>query len=103
LKNPTNLESGDSSASSSVAHLRTSNSTPAIGGGDPSLAPAPPQPPTGIGPDIHSTGAGPAAGLPSGLLEPTYEVFDPLNWMLDGLIEFPYSYNAMHGLEQGVA
>jgi hypothetical protein len=36
-------------------------------------------------------------------LEPTYEVFDPLNWMLDGLIEFPYSYNAMHGLEQGVA
>jgi hypothetical protein len=47
----------------------------------------------------------PNAGLPSsGLMgglgyESTYEVFDPLNWMLDGLVDFPYSYNAVNGLE----
>lgn len=23
--------------------------------------------------------------------ESNYEVWDPLNWMLDGLVEFPYS------------
>jgi len=28
-----------------------------------------------------------------------YEVFDPLNWMLDGLVDFPYSYAAIQGLE----
>jgi len=26
-----------------------------------------------------------------------YEVFDPLNWMLDGLVDLPY---ALQGLEQ---
>jgi len=26
-----------------------------------------------------------------GFGESNYEVFDPLNWMLDGLVEFPYS------------
>ena len=31
--------------------------------------------------------------------ESNYEVFDPLNWMLDGLVDFPYSYNAVQGLE----
>jgi hypothetical protein len=29
----------------------------------------------------------------------SYEVFDPLNWMLDGLVDFPYDYNAIHGLQ----
>lgn len=88
-----------------MAPGRTSNSTPAVGGGDPSLAPAPPPPPTGIGSgDAHtsmpSVGVG---GLDGGDLETTnYEVFDPLNWMLDGLIEFPYSYGSMAGIEQGV-
>ncbi len=28
---------------------------------------------------------------PDGYGESNYEVFDPLNWMLDGLVEFPYS------------
>ena len=28
---------------------------------------------------------------PDGFGESNYEVFDPLNWMLDGLVEFPYS------------
>ena len=32
--------------------------------------------------------------------ESNYEVFDPLNWMLDGLVDFPYSFTAMQGLEQ---
>jgi hypothetical protein len=47
----------------------------------------------------------PSNGLPSGMMtgmaynESNYEVFDPLNWMLDGLVDFPYSYNAVQGLE----
>ncbi len=36
--------------------------------------------------------------------ETNYEVFDPLNWMLDGLVDFPYSFAAAQGLEaQGMA
>lgn len=31
--------------------------------------------------------------------ESNYEVFDPLNWMLDGLVDFPYSYAAVQGPE----
>lgn len=31
--------------------------------------------------------------------ESNYEVFDPLNWMLDGLVEFPYSYTSVQSLE----
>lgn len=49
----------------------------------------------------------PNHGLPSqsllsgnvGYNESNYEVFDPLNWMLDGLVDFPYSYAAVQGLE----
>ena len=49
----------------------------------------------------------PNHGLPSqsmlsgnvGYSESNYEVFDPLNWMLDGLVDFPYSYAAVQGLE----
>lgn len=29
----------------------------------------------------------------------SYEVFDPLNWMLDGLVDFPYNYEAIQGLQ----
>lgn len=43
----------------------------------------------------------PSAGLGLGYGESNYEVFDPLTWMLDGLVEFPYSYPAMQGLEAG--
>lgn len=36
--------------------------------------------------------------------ESNYEVFDPLNWMLDGFVDFPYSLTAVQGLEaQGIA
>jgi len=42
----------------------------------------------------------PSSAMMSGLgYESNYEVFDPLNWMLDGLVDFPYSYNAVSGLE----
>jgi len=33
-----------------------------------------------------------------GYTESNYEVFDPLNWMLDGLVDFPYSYSAINSL-----
>ncbi|EEP76881.1 hypothetical protein UREG_01730 [Uncinocarpus reesii 1704] len=105
LKNPTNPDSGPDSSSSSVSHLRTSTSTPGVlANSDPSLAPAPPPPSTGIGNISSSTGGNLAGmgGLPSGLLEPTYEVFDPLNWILDGLVDFPYSYNSVGVEAQGV-
>lgn len=36
----------------------------------------------------------------TGYGEANYEVFDPLNWMLDGLVDFPYSFTATQGLEQ---
>jgi hypothetical protein len=58
---------------------------------------------------VASTGAiTPNNGLPPssmmssgsvGYGESNYEVFDPLNWMLDGLVDFPYSYAAVQGLE----
>ena len=35
--------------------------------------------------------------------EPNYEVFDPLNWMLDGLLEFPYSIPGMPEMEVGMS
>jgi len=48
----------------------------------------------------------PNNGMPSNMMsggvgysESNYEVFDPLNWMLDGLVDFPYSYAAIQGLE----
>lgn len=111
LKNPTNPDSTESSASSSVgpSAFNTSTSTPAISntGTDPSLAPAPPPPTTGIGSGIGLSSTTTTSGgvnmnsLPSGLMELNYEVFDPLNWMLDGLIEFPQMYGPV-GLEQEV-
>ncbi|KKK19251.1 hypothetical protein AOCH_005713 [Aspergillus ochraceoroseus] len=92
LKNPTNPDSNtDSSASSSVGPMRTS---PGIAGGDPSLAPAPLLGQANLG---VQSGNG-VAGLPSGFMEPNYEVFDPLNWLLDGLVDLPYSYS-LSGME----
>ena len=101
LKNPTNPDSAaDSSATSSVGPVHTSTSTPGISGGDPSLAPAP-MLPANLG--IQAPGNG-VSGLPSGFMEPNYEVFDPLNWLLDGLVDLPYSYSTMGGIEpQGIA
>lgn len=101
LKNPTNPDSAaDSSAASSVGPPRTSSSTPGLAGGDPSLAPAPILSQAAIGVQPNN-GVG---GLPSGFMEPNYEVFDPLNWLLDGLVDLPYSYSTMGGMEtSGIA
>lgn len=44
-----------------------------------------------------------SGGLPSGFMEPNYEVFDPLNWLLDGLVDLPYSYSTMGGMETQMA
>jgi hypothetical protein len=82
LKNPTNPESTAESSATSVAE-----------GVDPSLAP----PPLGLMPGNATLG-------PGSFGEANYEVFDPLNWMLDGLVDFPYSYTAVSQLEaQGMA
>ncbi|KAF3387168.1 Regulatory protein LEU3 [Penicillium rolfsii] len=101
LKNPTNPDStADSSAASSVGLPRTQSSTPGISGGDPSLAPAPMLSQPSLGVQVP----GSSVGLPSGFMEPNYEVFDPLNWLLDGLVDLPYSYSTMGGIEpQGIA
>lgn len=102
LKNPTNPDSNaDSSASSSVGPLHTSTSTPGVSAADPSLAPAPLLPAASLGVQPNN-GVG---ALPSGFMEPNYEVFDPLNWLLDGLVDLPYSsYSAISGMEtQGIA
>jgi hypothetical protein len=51
-----------------------------------------------------ATGLGfPGNGMASGFNEANYEVFDPLNWMLDGLVDFPYSLTGMQGLEPGLS
>ncbi|KAB8229141.1 hypothetical protein BDV23DRAFT_158988 [Aspergillus alliaceus] len=102
LKNPTNPDSNaESSASSSVGAAHT-NSTPGVAGGDPSLAPAP-APLLGQATMGVQSGSS-VGGLPSGFMEPNYEVFDPLNWLLDGLVDLPYSYSTMSGMEaQGIA
>lgn len=75
--------------------------TPGMSGNDPSLAPAPllSQASLGIQPSATQPN-----GLPSGFIEPNYEVFDPLNWLLDGLVDLPYSYSTVGGMEsQGIA
>jgi len=47
----------------------------------------------------HSLSNNSMLGGGVGYTESNYEVFDPLNWMLDGLVDFPYSYAAVQGLE----
>ena len=97
LKNPTNPDSTVPSSATSM-----------VDGADPSLAP----PAVGVhgltGPITPSNSGAMAAGIGltgSGSFgEANYEVFDPLNWMLDGLVDFPYSFTAIQGLEgQGMA
>jgi hypothetical protein len=67
--------------------------------------------------NIPSLGGAGTPGMANAYGESNYEVFvcarfqvtsesipangtkDPLNWMLDGLVDFPYSYAAVQGLE----
>ena len=68
LKNPTNPDSAAESSASSVM--------------DPTLTLPP-----------SSTILG-GAVTPNGDSTYEYEVFDPLNWMFDGLVDFPYSFTS---------
>lgn len=74
LKNPTNPDSAVESTASSVV--------------DPTLS---------LAPSASILGG---TVTPNGDLSYEYEVFDPLNWMLDGLVDFPYSFSSpgMRGL-----
>ncbi|KAJ5130343.1 uncharacterized protein N7515_006382 [Penicillium bovifimosum] len=97
LQNPTNPDSAaDSSATPSVGPVHPSTTTPGISGNDPSLAPAPLLSQASLG--IQAPADQPN-GLPSGFMEPNYEVFDPLNWLLDGLVDLPYSYSTVGEIE----
>ncbi|KAB8304754.1 hypothetical protein EYC80_004107 [Monilinia laxa] len=93
MRNPTNPDSANESSDSST-HL------------DSTLVPASHQmqnqllaPVDTITPNEAITGANNMLGGNTSYGETNYEVFDPLNWMLDGLVDFPYSYNAVQGLE----
>lgn len=84
MKNPTNPESAAESSASSTHHM------------DATLMP----PSNQISNQLMAAAAStlPSAAMISGyggVGESNYEVFDPLNWMLDGLVDFPYSYNAV--------
>ncbi|KAM3067549.1 hypothetical protein ACMFMG_000135 [Clarireedia jacksonii] len=93
MRNPTNPESSNESSASST-HL------------DSTLMPSSHQiqnqllAATGaVTPNNGLSGANSMLSGNVGYSESNYEVFDPLNWMLDGLVDFPYSYAAVQGLE----
>lgn len=45
------------------------------------------------------------AGMATGMVDDmtmdygqaSFDVFDPLNWMLDGIVDFPYNFNSVQG------
>ncbi|KAH6669258.1 hypothetical protein B0J14DRAFT_115451 [Halenospora varia] len=93
LKNPTNPDSAAESSASSTHQMDTTLMPPSHQLQNQLLAAA-----TGA---VTPNNGLPSAGMMGsvGYNESNYEVFDPLNWMLDGLVDFPYSYNAIQGLE----
>ena len=130
LKNPTDPTAGttdNSSASSTVGNTNT-NQTPNTATSvihHPTLAPKPSEAALLAGINAFTPGmAGMATGLggntssgpafdanvnamqlnnnPGGSYgDASYEVFDPLNWMLDGLVDFPgMGFTDLGGLEQ---
>jgi hypothetical protein len=50
----------------------------------------------GVGYGVGGVGSGGSVtpGPSNSFAESNYEVFDPLNWMLDGFVDWPYSYVA---------
>ncbi|BDD64241.1 hypothetical protein MAP00_009079 [Monascus purpureus] len=100
LRNPTNPDYDSSSASSVAAAARTGNSTPGVVGRDPSLAPTPVLPQASL--TIQASTEGVGAPISNSFIEPNYEVFDPLNWLLDGLVDFPLSYPTVGMEAQGM-
>lgn len=92
MKNPTNPDSAAESSASST-HLESTLMPPTTQLQASLLAAA-----GSVTPNSGLMGSGSNANF----AESNYEVFDPLNWMLDGLVDFPYSYNAVQGLEGGM-
>jgi len=93
LKHPTDPSAVTDSGASSVT------------AGAVNYASDPPLRPLSVVPGMPgmATGLGfPGSGMATGYNEANYEVFDPLNWMLDGLVDFPYSLTGMQGLEPGL-
>lgn len=89
MKNPTNPDSAAESSVSST-HMSDTLMPPSHQLQNNSLIQG------GVTPN-HNLPSGMMTGV--GFTENNYEVFDPLNWMLDGLVDFPYSYAAVQGLE----
>ena len=81
----------------------TDSSASSVTAGGNNLAPDPPLRPLSAIPGMPgmATGLGVSGNgsLVPGYSEANYEVFDPLNWMLDGLVDLPYSFTGMQGLE----
>lgn len=87
MRNPTHPESAEDSGASSTALDSTLTAQTMPPGLSNQLPPS-------------------SLGIPpmNGYGDSSYELFDPLNWMLDGLVDFPYSYAAVRGLEaQGMS
>jgi len=49
------------------------------------------------------------AGMPTGIADDfitdpyaasNYEVFDPMNWLLDGTVDFPFNFQTNNGADQ---
>lgn len=93
MKNPTNPESAAESSASST-HLDSTLMPPAHHLQNQLLAAA-----GAVTPNNGMTSNNSMMSGSVGYSESNYEVFDPLNWMLDGLVDFPYSYTAVQGLE----
>lgn len=115
IHNPTNPDSAaDSTSTNTNPHPSTPSVLPPSSTVDPSLAPPASLPDTtssstnptlGPAPGPGTTlgaagGMGVGGGIGMGMGESNYEVFDPLNWMLDGLVDFPY-FGHPGGLEAG--
>ncbi|KAH8596758.1 hypothetical protein B0O99DRAFT_619857 [Bisporella sp. PMI_857] len=94
INNPTNPDSANESSASSTTHLDSTLMPPSQQINSSLLAAARAVTPNNTG--LPSSGL---LGGGVGYTESNYEVFDPLNWMLDGLVDFPYSYAAVQGLE----
>ena len=84
LNNPTNPESSTSSATPSVTAMSATplitDTIPTSGSLDSVLAPPASHMSRGVTPGDDSLGF-------------SYEVFDPLNWVLDGIVDMPVGFN----------
>jgi hypothetical protein len=93
MRNPTNPESSNESSASST-HLDSTLMPSSHQIQNQLLAAA-----GAVTPNNSLAGANSMLSGNVSYSESNYEVFDPLNWMLDGLVDFPYSYAAVQGLE----